>query len=74
MPVPVRRHGPVVPDVPWYEHAWDATADAAEWAFDNPGATGLIALGTAIVVFDVVTIPSGEGLFGVEMIRRATAQ
>jgi hypothetical protein len=34
---------------------------------------GLILGGAAIIVFDILTIPSGEGLIGVEMIRRAVA-
>lgn len=33
----------------------------------------IIVGGAAIIIFDIVTIPSGEGLIGVEMIRRAVA-
>ncbi len=29
--------------------------------------------GAAVIIFDIVTIPSGEGMIGVEMIRRAVA-
>ncbi len=35
---------------------------------------GLVIVGgAAIIIFDIVTIPSGEGMIGVEMIRRAVA-
>ncbi len=33
-----------------------------------------IIVGGVIIVFDIVTVPSGEGLIGVEMIRRGLAQ
>lgn len=32
---------------------------------------GVVVGVAAIIVFDIVTVPSGEGLIGVEMIRRA---
>lgn len=35
---------------------------------------GLIVGGVVIIIIDVLTVPSGEGFIGVEMIRRAIAQ
>jgi len=46
-------------------------AAAGNWAWENPGKTALLVGGAVIIVGDCVTIPSGEGGFGVIMIRRA---
>ena len=38
---------------------------------DNYLMIGLLTTGTLIILFDLVSIPTGEGLIGAEMIRRA---
>ncbi|MHC4648903.1 MAG: RHS repeat domain-containing protein, partial [Planctomycetota bacterium] len=42
-----------------------------EWVYENPGKTGVIVVGAGIIVFDIVTVPSGEGTVGVVMIKGA---
>ncbi len=44
------------------------------WAGDNLLALqqgGLIAFGIGIIIFDIVTVPTGEGMAGVYMIGKA---
>lgn len=42
-----------------------------EWVYEHPAETGMIVVGAAIIIGDVVTVPSGEGAAGVVMIQRA---
>jgi RHS repeat-associated protein len=44
-----------------------------EWVREHPGKTGVIIVGTGIIVFDIATLPSGEGAAGVVMIKQALA-
>jgi len=46
-------------------------AESGEWVWQHPKETVLIGVGVGIIVFDVATIPSGEGSLGVIMIREA---
>ena len=36
-----------------------------EWVREHPGETGVIIIGTGLIVFDIATILSGEGAAGV---------
>ena len=44
-----------------------------EWVYENPGKTGVIVVGAGIIVFDIITVPSGEGTVGVVMIQGAVS-
>ena len=82
---PVQIRVPVPVSRPWYDSAWNGvkwgadkawqnTKDTGQWVVDNPGKTGVVVVGAVIVAVDVITIPSGEGLVGVAMIKQATGQ
>ena len=45
--------------------------ESGEWVWEHPKETVLIGVGVGIIVFDVATVPSGEGSFGVIIIRKA---
>lgn len=59
---------------PW-RHAitsvYTGVTATGQWIYENPGRTGLIVAGGAIIVFDVATGPSGEGTLGYIMINNA---
>lgn len=65
-PVPGRRIDPMVTTDPWYI----PSAKTVERTL----VCGTVAVGVGIIVFDIVTVPSGEGLIGVQMIGAALAK
>jgi RHS repeat-associated protein len=50
-----------------------AAAAAGEWAYEHPAQATTIVVGAGIIVFDIVTVPSGEGTLGVLMIQKAVS-
>jgi RHS repeat-associated protein len=69
--VPGRTIEPIVsPDSwflnPWYVPSRETVEKTLVW--------GTVAVGVGIIVFDIATIPSGEGLIGVQMIGAALAR
>jgi hypothetical protein len=64
-PRPERRlHDPFVDK--WYVPSQET--------IKNTLVVGTVVVGAAIIIFDIVTVPSGEGLVGVQMIRMAIAK
>jgi hypothetical protein len=57
--------------VPWYKEVVrtidDATRPVGKWIEDHPREIA-IGIGIAIIVGDIITVPSGEGIAGVAMI------
>lgn len=55
---------PFINPTPWYVPSAETIRNTLMY--------GTITVGVGIIIFDIVTIPSGEGLIGVQMIRMAT--
>ncbi|MDH5382477.1 MAG: colicin E3/pyocin S6 family cytotoxin [Cyclobacteriaceae bacterium] len=66
-PVPGRRIEPLVTPIPQADPWYIPSPQAVE----NVIMYGTVAVGVGIIIFDIVTIPSGEGAVGVLLIQQA---
>ncbi|MCJ8167146.1 colicin E3/pyocin S6 family cytotoxin [Pontibacter sp. E15-1] len=65
-PVDDRSIEPIVSPDPWYKPSAKTIEKTLIY--------GTVAVGVGIIVFDILTVPSGEGLIGVQMIGAALAK